>query len=78
MLSRERPIKSSSNIFSIRDWFIIQYQDPIHAKQLRYRSEYVAREGYGVDGIIGDVFDGIWYTHLSQTGHFKMIIILHF
>src|SRR6185437_3829036 len=32
--------------FSIQDRFIIQYQDPIRAKQLRYRSKYITREGY--------------------------------
>ena len=57
--------------FSIKDRFIIQYQDSKRAKQLRYRSEYVAREGYNNDGIIGDVFDGIQYKYLSQKGYFQ-------
>jgi len=38
---------------------------------LCYHSEYVAREGYDVDGIIGDVFDGVWYKYLSQKGYFQ-------
>ena len=54
--------------FSIKDRFIIQYQDSTRAKQLRYRSEYIAREE---DGIIGDVFDGTQYKYLSQKGYFQ-------
>jgi len=57
--------------FSIQDRFIIQYKDPTRAKQLRYRSEYIAREEYNIDGAIGDVFDSIQYKHLSQKGYFQ-------
>jgi hypothetical protein len=57
--------------FSIQDRFIIQYQDPTRANQLRYRSNYIAKEGYNVDGIIGDVFDGAQYKRLSQKNYFK-------
>ena len=41
--------------FSIKDRFIIQYQDSTRAKQLHYCSA------------IGDVFDSIQYKHLSQN-----------
>ena len=57
--------------FSIQDRFIIQYQDPTRANQLRYRSEYIAREGYDIDGTIGDVFDSARYKYLSKKGYFK-------
>jgi len=57
--------------FSIQDRITIQYQDPVRAKQLRYRSKYITREGYDIDGIIGDVFDGIRYKHLLQKGYFQ-------
>ena len=57
--------------FSIKDRLIIQYQDPIRAKKLRYRSEYIAREGYDFDNIIGDVFDSVRYKYLLQKGHFQ-------
>jgi hypothetical protein len=54
--------------FSIKDRLIIQYQDATRAKQLRYRSEYVARVE---DGTIGDVFDSTQYKYLSQKGYFN-------
>jgi len=57
--------------FSIQDRFIIQYQDPIHAKQLRYHSKYITRKGYNIDGTIGDVFDSVQYKYLSQKGYFQ-------
>jgi hypothetical protein len=57
--------------FSIQDRFIIQYQDLTRAKQLRYRSEYISREGYNTDDVIGDVFDGAQYRNLSQKGYFQ-------
>lgn len=57
--------------FSIKDRFIIQYKDPTRAKQLRYRSEYITREGYNTDGTIGDVFDSVQYKRLSQKGYFQ-------
>ena len=36
-----------------------------------YCSEYVAKEGYNTNGIIGDVFDGIQYKQLVQKGYFQ-------
>ena len=57
--------------FSIQDRFIIQYKDPTRAKQLRYRSEYIAREGYNIDGVIGDVFDSVQYKNLLRRGYFQ-------
>ncbi len=47
--------------FFIQDRFFIQYQDPIHVKQLYYHFEYIAKEGYNIDSTIGDVFNGIQY-----------------
>jgi hypothetical protein len=57
--------------FSIQDRFTIQYQDPIRARQLRYRSNYINREGYDTDGTIGDVFDSTQYKNLTQKGYFQ-------
>src|SRR5690242_7870572 len=57
--------------FSIKDRFKIQYQDLIHAKQLYYHSKYITREGYNIDGTIGDVFDSIQYKCLSQKRYFQ-------
>jgi hypothetical protein len=57
--------------FSIQDRFIIQYQDLTRAKQLRYRSKYISREGYDTDDVIGDVFDSAQYKSLLQNGYFQ-------
>ena len=57
--------------FSIQERFTIQYQDPTRAKQLRYHSNYISREGYDIDGIIGDIFDSAQYKYLSQKGYFQ-------
>ena len=57
--------------FSIQERFTIQCQDPTRAKQLRYRSNYISREGYDIDGIIGDIFDSVQYKYLSQKGYFQ-------
>jgi hypothetical protein len=57
--------------FSIQERFIIQYQDSTRAKQLRYRSNYISREGYNTDNTIGYVFDSAQYKYLSQKGYFQ-------
>jgi hypothetical protein len=57
--------------FSIQDRFVIQYQDSTRAKQLRYRSEYIAKEEYNINNTIGDVFDSAQYKYLSQKGYFQ-------
>jgi Transposase family tnp2 len=57
--------------FSIQERFTIQYQDSTRAKQLRYRSNYISREGYDIDGTIGDIFDSAQYKYLSQKGYFQ-------
>ena len=38
---------------------------------MRYRSKYITREGYNIDGTIGDVFDSVQYKCLSQKGYFQ-------
>src|SRR4051794_28215187 len=50
--------------FSIQDRFKIQYQDPIRASELRYRSNYISREEYNINGTISDVFDSAQYKYL--------------
>ena len=57
--------------FSIQDRLMIQYQDPTRAEQLRYRSKYISREEYNINGEIGDVFDSAQYKNLSRKGYFQ-------
>jgi len=56
--------------FSIKDRLIIQYQDPIRSKELKYRANYTQRQGFDYDGKIGDIFDGIRYKKLLSDGFF--------
>jgi len=67
----ERQSRAQVAYFSIQDRLIIQYQDPTRAEQLRYRSKYISREEYNIDGAIGDVFDSARYKNLSQKGYFQ-------
>jgi hypothetical protein len=53
--------------FSIKDRLIIQYQDPIRSKELRYRANYIHHDNFK----IGDVFDSERYRELLSCGFFN-------
>jgi hypothetical protein len=57
--------------FSIKDRLKIQYQDKNGSEKLRYRANYTCRQGFGLDGKIGDVFDSERYQKLLSNGYFK-------
>ena len=65
---KRRKLRAQVAYFSKQDQFTIQYQDLARAKQMSYRSEYVANN---TDDIIGDVFDSAQYKFLSQNGYFQ-------
>src|ERR1043165_7335032 len=56
--------------FSIKNRLIIQYQDPICSEELEYRAKYTQRQEFGLDGKIGDIFDGMRYNELLSNGFF--------
>ena len=56
--------------FSIKDRFIIQYQDPTRFEELKYRAIYIQRQGFNSDRKIGDIFDGMRYKKLLSDGFF--------
>lgn len=57
--------------FSIKDRLKIQYQDPKGSERLKYRINYTHRQGFGSDGKIGDIFDGVRYQKLLSDGYFE-------
>ena len=57
--------------FSIKDRLGIQYQDPKRSKELKYHANYTSRQGFGLDGTIGDIFDSARYHSLLSNGYFK-------
>ncbi|RGB25345.1 hypothetical protein C1646_632243, partial [Rhizophagus diaphanus] len=69
--TRKHVSRQKMAFFSIKDRFRIQYQDPKRSKELRYRANYTSRQGFGLDGIIGDIFDGARYQKLLSNGYFE-------
>lgn len=62
--NKKRVPRCQMAYFSIKDSLMIQYQDPIRSKELRYRVNY------NRDFKIGDVFDGKRYQELLSHGFF--------
>ncbi len=57
--------------FSLKERLKIQYENPNRAEELRYRHNYMSRNGFGNDGKLGDVFDGKCYLDLLKMGYFQ-------
>ena len=57
--------------FSIKNRLMIQYQDPTRSEELKYRANYIQRQGFGSNGKINDIFDGIRYNKLLSDGFFR-------
>ena len=57
--------------FSIKDCLKIQYQNPKDSERLKYHINYTHHQGFGSDGKIGDIFDGVRYQKLLSDGYFE-------
>lgn len=75
-ICKEARYKSNLNgrkkmaFFSLKDRFLIQYQNPARSLELQYRKNYTTSQEYLQCRSYGDIFDGKRYQELVEEGHF--------